>query len=262
MINILEWRPVQVTTGMLTGGWWRRMEKWDSLPNQAASGAWRVRMTGTEIFGIKVCDWGSSDRGLQRLLALGFQASFHRFIAKESSIHCRDKKPGRGGGGTLTPGLCPPDHFSASLGFFVASFRHFLFFPPHSSISHSFSLFFISHTRLLSPQPPTHTQPGRGKWKPGTVKCISQEQCAGGCFERLAKETGGSFYYLLLSLTSTMENKELPQQDHNNCLTGPLSSTASSLVAVSPATKHDGHSEALITKVFFLCKRNRCVETW
>lgn len=64
---------------------------------RAASRARTDKRTRTEVFGMNdhVWQWGWSNRSLQCLLAVGFQASFHRYQAKKLSISHGDKKPGK-----------------------------------------------------------------------------------------------------------------------------------------------------------------------
>lgn len=127
--------------------------------------AWRT-MSGNE-------GHRSSNSSPQCLLAVGFQASFHRYIAKKQSISHRDKKPGKGDS-HVDPG--PPS---------CRSLAHTnVLCLPHSLalrlFSETFSLPLILSMLSISA---THTHTlthmllfqlaARGKWKPATVKCIS-----------------------------------------------------------------------------------------
>lgn len=209
---------------------------------QAASRAWRGRMTGTEVLGMKgyvwqwrAHHWGSSNRGLQRLLAVGFQASFHRYIAKKSSIHNRDKKPSKGDR-HVDPG--PPFCRSLSHSFILMCFHFlahrledtFLHFPSFPYPPTVLSFLSILSTQLSHPhtQRHTHSHTAWGKWKPATVKCISQGTMCKGLF---CKASQGDCGAIPLSLTSTVERKSC-----HDSTTTVLSDWITEFVNISPGS--------------------------
>lgn len=111
--------------------------------------------------------------------------------------------------------LCP---FTSSLSIFSTLFLTSLLllsFPPILSfLSMSSTQLSQTHTHSL---PSSLPRPGRGKWKPVTVKCISLGTMCRGLFCKASqgdwrRGVGGA----PLSLTSSAEWNELPQPYHSS----------------------------------------------
>lgn len=119
----------------------------------------------------------------------GIITQLHRQELKHTPLRQLSQAKGTG---MLTLGLLPGHH---SLNLYT-NVHCFL------SISCSLFLHFLTSAR-------THLFPALwGKWKPVTVKCISQGTMCKGLFYKTSQGDMGA---TPLSLTSTIERKELPQ---------------------------------------------------
>lgn len=146
-------------------------------------------------------------------MAEGLQASFHRHVAKKSSIRCRDKKPAM-----LTLSLLPGDRllapssscpFTSSLSVFSTLFftSFLLLSPPARSF---FPLHLVHYTHTQPSQLPALSRPRKVETSDSEVY-QPRKQCAGGCCCKASQGDwrrgggGRSGGWAPLSLTSSAE---------------------------------------------------------
>lgn len=216
---------------------------------RAASKA-QIDKTGTEVLGMKgyvwqwrAHQWGWSNSSLQSLLAVGFNASFHRHVAKKPSISQRQKARQRGQ--PCWPLL--PDHPLILMSFGSLTHLHLhrtLFSASPLSLPLILSLLSISPTQFSHAFTHIHTafpacclQPEEsGNQRQWSVSV--QEQCARGRFVKLAKEDGAD------SIITDQHRRKQRAATQQHCWTGSLS------LAIS--------SNFTWYKYYPLWKRNRC----